>query len=202
MRNKIIIGLTLLMILIIGSVVRSNVSQAKTINSNKVEILKLNDEKWKLENETTSRAKEIESSKQTIDQINQQLKDSQLKIDQLNKQLSAKKAAEAANKAVSAVVSAKVVYPAGCEIYRPLVAQYGWNVESAMAVMKAESGCNPMAANLTDSHATCKGSFGLFQIACFDGQVFDPVQNVAIAWRKYVASGWRPWGVAPKLGLL
>lgn len=202
MRNKIIIGLTLLMISIIGSVVRSNVSQAKTINSNKVEILKLNDEKWKLENETTNRAKEIDSSKQTIDQINQQLKDSQLKIDQLNKQLSAKNATEAANKAVSAVVSAKVVYPAGCEIYRPLVAQYGWNVESAMAVMKAESGCNPMAANLTDSHATCKGSFGLFQIACFDGQVFDPVQNVAIAWRKYVASGWRPWSVAPKLGLL
>lgn len=63
-----------------------------------------------------------------------------------------------------------------------------------MAVMMAESTCNPSAANRTDRHNGCMGSFGLFQIACYDGEVFDPEQNVAIAWKKYQARGWQPWG--------
>jgi hypothetical protein len=63
-----------------------------------------------------------------------------------------------------------------------------------MAVMQAESGCNPQAANWQDQHSTCTGSFGLFQIACFDGQVYDPIQNIAIAWQKYQSRGWQPWG--------
>lgn len=91
-----------------------------------------------------------------------------------------------------------VKHPVSCEAYRPLIAQYGWNVNVAMAVMKAESGCNPNAANLTDSHATCKGSFGLFQIACMSGIVYDPAENIAIAWSKYQARGWRPWSVCTK----
>lgn len=82
-----------------------------------------------------------------------------------------------------------------CETYRSLVAQYGWNVDTAMQVMKAESGCNPGAANTTDNHGVCMGSFGLFQISCHSGAVYDPAQNVAIAWSKYQKSGWQPWGV-------
>ena len=92
------------------------------------------------------------------------------------------------------VVEKPVVYPVGCEIYRSLISQYSWNVAVAMAVMRAESGCDPSASNWTDSHSTCKGSFGLFQIACFDGQVYDPAQNISIAYRKYQARGWQPWG--------
>jgi hypothetical protein len=88
-----------------------------------------------------------------------------------------------------------IVYAVGCELYRPLISQYGWNVSVAMRVMQAESGCNPNAANWTDSHSTCNGSFGLFQIACFSGQVYDPAQNIAIAYQKYQARGWQPWGV-------
>jgi hypothetical protein len=89
---------------------------------------------------------------------------------------------------------ASVAYAKGCELYRPLVAQYGWDQRIAMAVMRAESGCNPMAANWKDKHSTCMGSFGLFQIACFDGQVYDPARNIQIAWQKYQARGWKPWG--------
>jgi hypothetical protein len=86
-------------------------------------------------------------------------------------------------------------YAVGCEHYRQLVSKYSWNVEVAMAVMSAESGCNPMAANTTDNHIVCTGSFGLFQISCHSGQVYDPAQNIAIAWAKYSARGWQPWGV-------
>lgn len=90
----------------------------------------------------------------------------------------------------------------GCEQYRSLVTQYAWDVSVAMAVMKAESGCNPMAANNTDNHRVCMGSFGLFQISCHSGQIYDPAQNVRIAWLKYSAINprdgmpqkWRPWG--------
>jgi hypothetical protein len=92
------------------------------------------------------------------------------------------------------VIEKPIVYAVGCELYRSLISQYSWNVNVAMAIMQAESGCNPNAANWTDSHSTCKGSFGLFQIACFSGQVYDPAQNISIAYQKYQARGWQPWG--------
>lgn len=95
-----------------------------------------------------------------------------------------------------------VAYSGDCEQWRPLVAKYSWDVDVAMSVMRAESGCNPNAANWGDAHETCMGSFGLFQIACMSGQIFDPAQNVAIAWAKYTAKNfdgsmrkWSPWGV-------
>lgn len=95
--------------------------------------------------------------------------------------------------------------PSGCEAYRPLVAKYSWNVEIAMAVMRAESTqnnipCNPNAANWNDTHrdiygnVVCTGSFGLFQISCHGGQIYDPAANIAAAWAKYEARGWQPWG--------
>lgn len=83
--------------------------------------------------------------------------------------------------------------PANCEAYRPIVAKYKWNVNVAMSVMRAESGCNPYAANWTDNHKVCKGSFGLFQISCHSGQVYDPEENIRIAYQKYQARGWQPW---------
>jgi hypothetical protein len=103
-----------------------------------------------------------------------------------------------AKKAITLLQNKRPAVSGVCEQYRPLVAQYQWNVEVALAVMKAESGCNPNAANWNDSHAGCRGSFGLFQIACFDGQVYDPAKNVAIAFRKYQARKWQPWGVCTR----
>lgn len=78
-----------------------------------------------------------------------------------------------------------------------------------MAVMEAEStthingvkvSCNPSAANRSDVHkdaygnVICIGSFGLFQISCHSGEVYDPAKNVAIAYQKYQARKWQPWG--------
>jgi len=90
-------------------------------------------------------------------------------------------------------------YPTGCELYRPIVAQYDWNVTVAMNVMAAESGCNPMRDNMTDRHYAangtliCVGSFGLFQISCHSGRIYDPAANIAAAWAKYKGRGWQPW---------
>lgn len=85
--------------------------------------------------------------------------------------------------------------PISCEHYRALVSKYNWNVNVAMAVMRAESGCNPQAANWNDHHATCTGSFGLFQLGCFwISNPYNPEANVAKAYEIYSRSGWRPWG--------
>jgi hypothetical protein len=110
------------------------------------------------------------------------------------KPLSSPKAA-----AAQSTVSATGVVPAAsCEVYRPLVAQYGWDVRTAMAVMQAESGCRPTAENPTDPHKICMGRRGLFQIGCDSTKnypgMLDPAANVAQAWAIYAARGWQPWG--------
>jgi hypothetical protein len=84
--------------------------------------------------------------------------------------------------------------PNDCEQYRPILSKYNWDVNVAMAIMKAESGCRYEAFN-PEWHRGCQGSLGLFQIACLhQGSSFDPETNIATAYRIYSGSGWRPWG--------
>lgn len=81
----------------------------------------------------------------------------------------------------------RIIYPVGCERYRPLVEQYGWNVSVAMAVMQAESGCNPNAISPTNDH-------GLFQLNRIP--IYDPAENVSYAYyNKYLKGGWSHWAV-------
>lgn len=84
----------------------------------------------------------------------------------------------------------------GCEKYRDLINQYSWNVEVAIQVCNAESSGNPNTSNMNDYHsfAHCHGSYGLFQINCSHGKVFDPATNVRIAAQMWQASKWKPWG--------
>jgi len=80
----------------------------------------------------------------------------------------------------------------GCE----LVYKYSnWNQSVARAVCLAESGGDTYAANYNDKHATCVGSFGLMQLACFwiDNPT-DPEANMSKANEIYSRSGWSPWG--------
>lgn len=94
-----------------------------------------------------------------------------------------------------------VVQPVGCEAYRNEVAKYGWNVEVALAVMKAESGCNP---NSVGDNFVINGlyapSCGLFQVRTLIGrptceELKNPEINVAYAHGLYLANGWSPWSV-------
>jgi LysM repeat protein len=82
----------------------------------------------------------------------------------------------------------------GCELARSLINQYDWNTDVAYQVMMAESHCDPNATNMADDHGACSGSFGLFQINCTRGQLYDPAANVAAAYAMYQQSGWQPWG--------
>lgn len=91
--------------------------------------------------------------------------------------------------------------PAGCESVVPLLAEYPWDVSIAVAVMQAESGCNPQALNPTDNHRVCTGSMGLMQIGCLHAQtygvsvegLYDPATNIRIAYALYLEHGWQPW---------
>ena len=81
-----------------------------------------------------------------------------------------------------------------CESYRGLVAQYPWNVEVALAVMKAESGCNPNATHVNNNGSVDHGLFQLNNI-----NVHDPAENIRIAYQqKYASRGWQPWVVCTR----
>lgn len=82
-------------------------------------------------------------------------------------------------------------YPTNCATYEPLVAQYNWNVRVAMAIMRAESGCNPYAISNAALNYDGISDFGLFQIHGQD--VLEPAQNIAIAYQKYQRQGWYAW---------
>ena len=81
--------------------------------------------------------------------------------------------------------------------YYYIVSQYDWDVRVAYAVMMAESNGNPNAENWRDNHRICMGSFGLFQLACFRGDINtlkDPETNIRMAYELWSREGWRPWG--------
>lgn len=188
----IIVIVALVTALPLASVLAKRDGQLKMERSNSQQLeLKIDSVEKQLEQ------KNLEQEK--IKQENEKLKaDLQAKAELKRKQEIAKaEEAERARQASVAVSAGGATYrgSGNCEEYRGLVAQYSWNVNVAMAVMRAESSCNPSAHNTTDNHGVCMGSFGLFQISCHSGAVYDPAQNVAIAYQKYSARGWQPWGV-------
>ncbi len=80
--------------------------------------------------------------------------------------------------------------------YYDIISQYDWCVRTAYAVMMAESRANPKAVNWRDIHHNCRGSFGLFQLACFRGgeEMYDPETNIQMAYELWQREGWKPWG--------
>ncbi len=79
-----------------------------------------------------------------------------------------------------------------------IVETFGDDAELALKVAKAESGLNPTAVN-PEPHRGCRGSYGVFQIACVhtdDTQkLLEPEENIRLAYALYSEQGWRPWGV-------
>ncbi len=102
---------------------------------------------------------------------------------------------------VQEVKKVVATYPKGCETYRELISQYDWNIDVALKVMQAESGCNPHA--IGDNRVIggiYAPSCGLFQIRTLQGrpsceQLQNPTTNVEWAYKLYWASGWKPWSV-------
>jgi Lysozyme like domain len=84
-------------------------------------------------------------------------------------------------------------------IERLIMKYFPENYEVALAVAKAESGLIPTASNWKDSHRGCKGSFGVFQIACVHesnyANLYDVEYNVKRAREIYDETGtWKAWG--------
>lgn len=69
-----------------------------------------------------------------------------------------------------------------------------------MAILQGESQCDPNAANTTDVHkdiygnVICIGSYGLLQISCHGGQIYDPAENIRAGYVKYQTQGLEAWG--------
>lgn len=72
----------------------------------------------------------------------------------------------------------------GCRAYDVLFRQYDWNATTAEAICQAESGGRPNAVSLTHD-------YGLMQL--HNMAIFDPAQNIAMAYWKYQEQGWGAW---------
>ena len=75
--------------------------------------------------------------------------------------------------------------------YRGIVAQFDWDVMTAMRVIQCESGGDPNAYNPS-------GAYGLMQL--MDVPLYDPAANIAYGYGMYSgwgdssqARGWQPW---------
>ena len=81
---------------------------------------------------------------------------------------------------------------------KDIINQYDWDKDLAYAVMMSESSDNAEVVNWKDSHRTCNGSYGLFQIGCLHETnpelLKDKEYNVKRAYELYKENGWRIWG--------
>lgn len=125
---------------------------------------------------------------------NTQLEQERQKREELQKQndeLKAQQQARAAAKEAARLASLKSPQ---CAAYRGLVAQYDWPVDTAMAVMQAESGCRAITPDNSAANYDHIADHGLFQLHGID--VTDPAENIRIAYTvKYVGAGrsFTPW---------
>ena len=82
----------------------------------------------------------------------------------------------------------------GCDSYRSTFDNYDWNVRTAIAICKAESGGNVYAHSST-------GDRGLMQINYVHAakvdynlqRLYNPYTNISVAYKVYLSQGWRGW---------
>lgn len=86
----------------------------------------------------------------------------------------------------------------GCVQYRALIAQYDWDLDTALAVCQAESGGRAQAYNPANTDGS--DDKGLYQVNSVhvgrligDQERFNPAANVAAAYRIYQGGGWAAW---------
>ena len=75
--------------------------------------------------------------------------------------------------------------------------QYSWPVDTMLAIMAAESGCDPSAVNTANSDGST--DTGLLQINSIHGldpeTLIDPTENIRAAYRIYQTQGLKAWSV-------
>ena len=114
------------------------------------------------------------------------------------------KAAHINNQAIQAPPVKNVATAQGCEAFRWLVAQYDWDVRTMLAIMRAESGCDPNVTGDTSLTFTQNGriygySVSLFQVRVLPGREacdsHDPATNISCAYRIWKSQGYKAWSV-------
>lgn len=124
------------------------------------------------------------------------------------KEVEPKPQAEVQQERPAPVAVQAVAHPVGCENYRSLVSQHSWNVDVALNVMRAESGCNPNAVGDNHLRYIQDGieygmSCGMFQVRFLPGRpscaaMQNPSENITYAYQLYASGGWRHWSVCNK----
>lgn len=90
-----------------------------------------------------------------------------------------------------APVPTPIVYAKGCSNYEPTFAEYGWNINVAMAICQAESSGNPRAVSATNDYGLMQIHDGL-QI--YGTKIYDPYFNISVAYHaKFLTQGWEAW---------
>lgn len=114
------------------------------------------------------------------------------------------KAAHINNQIIQAPPAKNVATAQGCEDFRGLVAQYDWDVRTMLAIMRAESGCDPNVTGDTNLTFTRNGrtygySVSLFQVRVLPGREacdsHDPATNISCAYRIWRSQGYKAWSV-------
>lgn len=146
-----------------------------------------------LEKESKQKGVELNDSQIKQEQLKQE--NEKLKVDlqaKREEQARIAKAAEAQRQ--RGLVQTAVSPNPNCEAYRPLVAQYKWDVRIAMAIMQAESGCRAVTPDNSAINYDGVADHGLFQLHGI--AVTDPAANISIAYnQKYLTQGWQAWSV-------
>ena len=92
----------------------------------------------------------------------------------------------------------------GCERFQPLLEKYDWDVRTMLAIMRAESGCDPNVTGDTSLTFIQNGrtygySVSLFQVRVLPGREacdsHDPATNISCAYRVWKSQGYKAWSV-------
>lgn len=78
------------------------------------------------------------------------------------------------------------------------ISRYDWDINTAIAIAKCESGLNPKAfnpeINAKELGITNHGSYGVFQLnRTYDERLYDYRFNIAEAYKLYQKRFWQPW---------
>ncbi len=117
-----------------------------------------------------------------------------LTLEAATKQSSSARTVEVRVQPSPKIASSKVA--GWCEEFRELVEKYPWDSKIMLAIMRAESGCNPRSDN---SGLNTDGTYdyGLFQINSIHGHsryiLANPAKNTEIAFKIWQSQGYRAW---------
>ena len=173
----------ILIVVIVAAILAVPIAQATQHRTNLLKLEKADNSHLRIQLDT--KTKELQLKNAQLEQIRHDNEVKQQKIDEQNKQLQAKAAAKAA-------ANLAAMTTPNCAAYQGLVAQYDWDVHTAMAVMQAESGCRAITPSNAALNYDGIPDYGLFQLHGIN--VTDPAENVRIAYAvKYKTQGWHAW---------